>query len=412
MRKTTAFLSLLVCAFMAVCSANEAEKDLIRITSRPLLTVHNDAMPIKVLLCRTKTITIGTTEYLNVYDGDLRAFLSGFTSFPVTVTIKDGKLAINDELFSSKHLFLLSPSEEYTVNNKRYKGSLKIVLLEREFMVINEVPLETYVKGVLPSEMYSKWPKEALKAQAVAARTYAVFSAIEKSELAYHVSDSQLSQVYGGESAQVKETDEAVEATRGEILTYAGEVFPTYFHSTCGGHTTNAEYVWDVMPHPALTAVYCPFCWESKYYTWTTTIKINDLEKRLRDKTLLRGDLIGFQAGRVDAAGRALDFYIQSDIEMRTINANELRVFVLPDIMKSTMFTLKKTSDEFIFEGFGWGHGVGMCQWGASKMAADGYDYKVIVSFYYPRTMITKLPAVDHEYYDLIICEKDENRSI
>ena len=166
------------------------------------------------------------------------------------------------------------------------------------------------------------------------------------------------------------------------------------------------------MPHPALTAVYCPFCWESKYYKWTTTIAISELEKRLRDKAFLRGTLVDFRAGRVDAAGRALDFAITSDSEVRTVNANELRVFVLPDIMKSTMFTLVRTKDAFVLEGFGWGHGVGMCQWGASKMAADGYDYKVIVSFYYPRTMITKLPAVDHEYYDLITCENDENRSI
>jgi stage II sporulation protein D len=153
-------------------------------------------------------------------------------------------------------------------------------------------------------------------------------------------------------------------------------------------------------------------CWESKYYKWTTTIKVSELEKRLQDKAFLRGKLVDFRAGRVDAAGRALDFAITSDSEVRTINANELRVFVLPDIMKSTMFTLVRTQDAFVLEGFGWGHGVGMCQWGASKMAADGYDYKVILSFYYPRTVITRLPAVDREYYDLITCGNDESRSI
>ena len=82
-------------------------------------------MPIKVLLCKTKTITISTTEYLNVYDDGTHAFLSGFMSFPVTVAIKDGGLSINNEPFSAKRLFLLSPSEEYTINNKRYKGSLR-----------------------------------------------------------------------------------------------------------------------------------------------------------------------------------------------------------------------------------------------------------------------------------------------
>jgi len=411
MKKTLVFVSLLICFFVLLCSAQEQDVPT-RITSLPFLVSCNDAMPIKVLLSRTTSVTITTKEHLNVYEERSRAFLSGFMNVPVTVTIENGGLSINGEPFTTKRIFLLSPLEEYTMNGKTYRGALKIVLRGREFLVVNEVPLETYVKGVLPSEMYSKWPAEALKAQAVATRTYAVFSAIERNTEEYHVSDSTMSQVYGGQSAQVKETDAAVEATRGEVLTYAGEIFPAYFHSTCGGHTTNAEYVWDVEPHPALTGVKCPFCWESKYYTWNATVKVRELEKRLWDKSMLRGSLLDMGPAEVDTAGRALSITLKSSLETTVVNANELRVFVLPDILKSTAFTVERTPDAFLFKGRGWGHGAGMCQWGANKMAVDGYDYKVIVGFYYPRAVIEKLAPVDQEYYDLITCDNDESRSI
>ncbi|MFC1809382.1 SpoIID/LytB domain-containing protein [Candidatus Omnitrophota bacterium] len=406
MKKPAILLIVYISIFsLCYCFANETSDATIRITSRLIPESSDDAMSIKVLLYETNTITIGSTEYVNVYDNRSRAFLSTFSRlhFPITISLHNGLLTINEESFETKGLFILSPSQHYSINGKHYKGALSVIKRGEKFLIVNEVDLETYVKGVLPSEMFSKWPQEALKAQAVVSRTFAVFAALERKGFDYHVSDTQLSQVYGGISAQVQATDDAVDMTRGEVLLYDENIFPSFFHSTCGGHTTNAEYVWKVEPHPSLTTVYCPFCWQSKHYTWTNTLSFDEIETRLHNKGLLKGSLSAFRKGKTDAAGRVVEFEIESDKEIVTINANELRVFVFPDIFKSTLFKMGVANESIIFQGFGWGHGVGMCQWGSQKMASDGYDYNVILSYYYPRSFIKKLPEGYREYYDLIM---------
>ncbi|MBN1493324.1 MAG: SpoIID/LytB domain-containing protein [Candidatus Omnitrophica bacterium] len=380
-----------------------AAKDEIRVISLPIPASYDDAMPIKVLLSRTAQIDIVSAGYLNVYDKKTHAFVTGFMSFPITIMFKNGSLYINDQYMPCDKLHLVSPSEKFTIKGRTYSGAIDIVKSNGQFLVINEVDLETYVKGVLPSEMFAKWPKEALKAQAVVSRTYAVFSAIERKYDDVHVSDTVSSQVYSGMSARTAETDAAVDETRGQILTYEEEIFPAFFHSTCGGHTTFAEFVWRVTPHPCLTSVYCPFCWESKYYTWTTTITLDEMEKKLNEKGIITGDLLAFKKASVDTAGRIIEFEIESDKQIVTANANDIRVLIFPDIMKSTFFTMDASSEHLMFQGRGWGHGVGMCQWGAQRMAADGYDYKVIVRFYYTHSTITLLPHVEHEYFDLIM---------
>lgn len=360
--------------------------------SLPVPADFQQGVLIKVLLLTAKHVTIDIDSYANIYTHKTGAYVGSVESRQINVDIVDDKLAVNDDVVGVSQIRLTSLDRVYGIQGKKYVGDILIIQKDAQLLVINEVDLETYVKGVLPSEMFVDWHIEALKAQAVVARTYAVFAAIERAYNEYHVQNNTFSQVYGGENSKVARTNEAVDATRGEVLEVDDKVFPAYFHSTCGGHTADSEYVWKGIDHVALQTVYCPFCWESPHYYWQNKINISELNRRLQEKKYIADDLVSFDVDKVSEAGRIMTFQARTVTgEEISIWANDLRVFVLPDIMKSALCDMRIEGERVMFEGYGFGHGVGMCQWGARKMAEAGYDYTVIVNFYYRRAQIKNI---------------------
>lgn len=258
-----------------------------------------------------------------------------------------------------------------------------------KLLIVNEVELEAYLKGVLPREMLSTWPREALKAQAVASRTFALFKALSKSGEVYAVAGDVIGQVYGGHGSEVPATDRLVDATRGQILTYKGEVFPAYFHSTCAGRTNRPEYNWDIESHPVLGGVSCYFCSGSKHYRWATSLAMEDIEARLRIGGYDVGSLREVVPGLWDESGRARQIMIRHSRGRLLIRANDFRLMVGPQRIKSLKHLRVSSRGRMVrFSGYGWGHGVGMCQWGAKTLAEQGKNYREILEYYYPGARI------------------------
>ncbi len=288
---------------------------------------------------------------------------------------------------------IVSPRASIRVDNKDYPDSIQIIKDKQgKLTVVNEVDLESYLRRVLPKEMLRTWPVEALKAQAVASRTFALFKSLSKGHEDYMLAGDVIGQVYGGRGSEAFATDQAVNQTRGEILTYHDEVFPAYFHSTCAGRTTHPEYNWDIQPHPALQGVRCWYCLNSKHYRWRRVISSEDLGARLK-----RG---GYSLGRIqqvipkkwDESGRAREILIKHSRGELVLRANDFRLAAGPDIVKSIKDIRVSYSDgHILFSGYGWGHGVGMCQWGAKALAEQGKTYREILEFYYPGARITKI---------------------
>jgi stage II sporulation protein D len=244
----------------------------------------------------------------------------------------------------------------------------------------------------LPWEANPKWPSEALKAQAVVSRTYALFRAIEKKDEWIHLAADVKSQVYAGKSSEKPQTSEAVDATRGQILTYRGKIFPAYFHSTCGGGTTNAESIWDVEKHPVLQGVKCNFCVDSKHYSWQITIPRQQIEAHLKKHGLSVSGIQKITPSHLDAHGRARSFVIEHAQGKTEIRANDFRLWLNPAVLKSTFIrSIHPTGDSFIFRGRGWGHGAGLCQYGMKGLAELGYTYRQILEYYYPGAEIKKI---------------------
>lgn len=261
--------------------------------------------------------------------------------------------------------------------------------------VINRLSLDDYLKGVIPFEGNPNWSLESLKAQAIASRTFALSKMIVQRDGEYDVTAGVMSQVYAGKQIENARTNEAVEATRGEVLLYKGKLFPGYYHSTCGGATAAADLVWRVKPLAPLGGVECKFCQRSPHYKWEARVTPEEIKQKLAKQEMPVQAVLGIRTDKIDKTGRAHKLVIQSTWAEKVVDANAFRVWVDPMRLKSNLITKVAFRDgAFVFKGKGWGHGVGMCQYGMKYLGELGYSCQGILEYYYPGVTIGKLPEV------------------
>lgn len=282
---------------------------------------------------------------------------------------------------------------------------------------VNVVGIEKYLEGVVAKELGqpSSDAFEALRAQAVAARTYALKRMGSRADLGFDVYGTVLDQAYKGvvdaaDSLAVR----AVVTTRGEALLYNGALIDAYYHSTCGGHTARVELVFDDPPAPYLVSVDDRrpdgegfWCQESKYFRWTTTFDGDQLEETVaRNLPQLlplppagAGAVRDFEILNTTPEGRVVSVAVTTTTGRYLVSENDIRtLFADPEgrLLRSTMFLARLTYSagrvaELSLVGGGWGHGVGMCQVGAMARARAGFGYGEVLGWYYPGTTIARL---------------------
>ncbi|MBU4310228.1 SpoIID/LytB domain-containing protein [bacterium] len=289
-------------------------------------------------------------------------------------------------------IIALKEDDLLRINGEKYRGQ---VVIRRDkkgrLNIINEVNIDDYLYGVLPHEISPAWPLEAMKAQAVASRTLALYRKRRSRAKDYDLDATIFAQIYRGMEGEDRRTNQAVEETRGKVLTYQGKIVNSIFHATCGGHTEEAKNVWAGSEEPYLKSISCTFCKDSPYYQWEKRIKKGDLRNVLEEKGLDLSRIREIEITEKSPTGRAVRIAIRHRKATQPLMANNFRLFIGPDLMRSVLFTVSKEKNEFIFRGHGWGHGVGMCQWGAKGMAEKGKDYKEILKHYYTGVEIEKV---------------------
>ena len=235
---------------------------------------------------------------------------------------------------------------------------------------------------------------EALKAQAVAARTYALYSMIGAEARDYDVTNDIYSQVYGGKNSERYRTGLAVDRTMGEVLVFEGKILPAYFHATCGGMTEDAHELWD-MDLPPLKGVPCQFCQDSPHMHWKRNFRLQDIQQALNKHGYKIGLIKDLSVVDRDRSGRINNLKIIDRNEQElVIKGKDFREAIGPNDLKSNKFEIEMKGYYVDFIGSGWGHGVGLCQWGARGMASQQFNYKQIVAYYYPGSKLT-------DYHDL-----------
>lgn len=286
-----------------------------------------------------------------------------------------------------------SSAETVKINGRAYRGGIEVTphpTQPNTLNVLNPVMLEDYLLSVVPSESPASWPLESLKAQAMAARTYAVANWQKRAAQGYDMNADTSDQMYRGLETEMPSTNQAVKETANQILTYGGKPINALFFSSSGGYTDSSKEVWGtelpyIQPVP-------DFDQASPRYRWEKTISQNDLQTALRN--------LGHNIGTIREV-RPLTFTPQKRVKTLELVGTQGRVtvdsnkFRFAAKLNSTLWTVSRQNGNppsFRFDGGGWGHGLGMSQWGARQMAADGKSAEEIVKHYYTGIAIEALP--------------------
>jgi stage II sporulation protein D len=292
----------------------------------------------------------------------------------------------------------IEPASEaaLSLNGRRLRGTLEIVRQrDMTLLVVNHVALEDYLRGVLSKEAPDYWPPEALKAIAIAARTYAVYQRLTKAPADYDVTGDVMSQDYGGKSEEKIATTRAVKATAGLILTHQGRLFPTFYHSTCGGMTEHARVMGDFDLVPLRGGIACTLCAASPFFRWQRRLAKADLSWALRKSRYGSiGAVAEMRVSRRTASGRVQELVLAGAQRTLRLSGYDVRQLLGFERIRSPLFTVTPVADGFLLDGRGWGHGVGMCQWGAAELARRGFSAAEILAFYYPGVALAALGDV------------------
>ena len=325
---------------------------------------------------------------------DLRSFQNLYESRTPSRVILKGEangIRVAGVLHKTSLVSVTTTSPVLTINGKTYRGKLEIAREQDDTLtIINELDIEKYLIGLINHEISSAWNLEAVKAQAIVARTYAIFQKYKRQEDFYDMVSSVLDQVYGGTLSEDERARQAVNETRGLIVTYKGNPILALYHSSCGGRTESSKY-FTGEDLPYLRGVSCQFCSNAPNYFWIYNIPLDKLAKAIASDGYRVGNITAINVKKRTPSHRAYEISIVSDTGTITIQGEKMRKAVGYDRLKSLNFNVSIRNNEAVFMGSGAGHGVGLCQWGMKGMADKGYTYKQILNYYYPGTNLKKL---------------------
>ena len=290
---------------------------------------------------------------------------------------------------------------------RAYRGFLRLVATaEGNLQAVNVLPMEAYLAGVLRNELLKSWHLEAYKAQAVAARTYALAERNRRLTQPFDVYDSQQSQVYGGKDTETERAWEAVAVTQGIVAAYRDKegrlrLLRTFYHSTCGGETCPSGAVFGGETVRPLAGVECAYCCRAKWYRWSgVVLEKKDIADALRQSGVAElrrlGEVQRVEVAATTGAGRATKIRVVDAGGLSIlVNADSWRRFIGSMKVPSTWFTIRDDGERIVLEnGHGFGHGVGMCQWGAFGQAKVGRKADEILKYYYPGVEITTIGKI------------------
>jgi stage II sporulation protein D len=280
--------------------------------------------------------------------------------------------------------FRIRSERPIRLNGREYAGELELVRSAQGLSVINELPLEDYLVGVLRAETGDRWPAEALRAQAIVARTYAAYQRLLNAGKPYHILASTAHQQFAGRVPPSSAAWTAVRETSGLVLRWEGELFPAFYHTESGGWTEDPRTVFAARNMPALRPVRCEFSVGGPHYYWNLDVRLADLTETLRRNDVQVGAVTAIEVSERTPSLRAAWVTVHGTRASSRVRGNDFRRMLGYDTFKSTLFAVALDGEWARFSGRGYGHGVGLCQWGAKGMAEQGFQAKQILEQYYP----------------------------
>jgi stage II sporulation protein D len=338
-------------------------------------------------------VKVGSSTKAAIRDGSGRNLGELTANSAQSAQFRSGKVAIGS--WAANQIWIEPAGNGYVwIGDRWYRGRTLLLPQKSGLTAVNYVDIEQYLYSVLGAEMSGNWPQEALKAQAVAARSYALHQRLKSTTDLYDVDDTQSSQVYKGLQTESSGTYSAVDATAGQVLTYNNQIILAVFHSASGGHTENVEDVW-TEPLPYLRAV-PDFDQGAPVYQWKESFTRDQMSNKISGV----GNVVSIKPERTTAYGSVLTMKVVGDGGSRVMSGADLRRVLN---LRSTRFTVipqygifsgrngGKPPTGFQVAGKGFGHAVGMSQWGAYNLARQGYGYQQILLHYYRGTTLARI---------------------
>ncbi|MBU4186420.1 MAG: SpoIID/LytB domain-containing protein [Proteobacteria bacterium] len=372
--------------------SSKSQTDTVKTETPPVYKTHIADTTIRVLIKeRAEKITVNSEKNITV-SGSFSGKRVYYGSGPVTFTKKENCIVVNGRKSNSELCRVESDGTTVTLDSRRCRGFFTISTDSEGLCAINHIPVEEYLYGVVPKEMPYNWAKEALMAQAVAARTYALYIKDKSADKHYDVEATTASQVYGGYDVETPESNLAVDETRGQVITYDGRLIVAYFHSNSGGHTEDSKNVWTA-DLPYLKGISDSFSANIPNGEWSFFVSYNDMQNRLNKYGLNIGKIKKLNPAGESRSGRTLKVIVVSDKGTSELTSNNFRIKIGATSLKSALFQIKPDAHGVRLKGKGYGHGVGMSQWGANMMAQKGFDYQDILRHYYQSVKIVALSS-------------------
>ena len=326
----------------------------------------------------------------NICFGEVKNFTYHYSMLEEEMEVKisgetDYKLGPNFYSAKSGQVAIRPARGRIWVNGKEYRG---FIYLRREnggnMTVINVIDIESYLYSVVGKEMSPSFGIEALKAQAVCARTYTIMNIGKYKDYGFDLCTTQASQVYGGVAAEYPSTKRAVQETTYKVVRYNGKPCSVYYFASSGGVTESVENVWGT-PYPYLKSVEDTYenPEEATKSSWSVTFTKEEIKEKLAAKDVEIGDIVDIKITQTSSTGRVTEIVFYGT-EGEKSWKNERARTVLS--LSSQMYEIvrdEENEDIYTFEGKGWGHAVGMSQWGAKAMADNGFTYDEIIKWYF-----------------------------
>lgn len=339
-------------------------------------------------------VKIGSSTDANLTDGAGQALAPIPAMNAVMTEAKAGRITVN-QLETDQVCIEPSDGGYVFIGESWYRGSTCVLPTSGGLTAVNYVDIEQYLYSVVGSEMPTSWSLEALKAQAVAARSYVLYKRNSSANVVFDVGNTTKWQVYSGLEKESASTRAAVDTTRGQVLTYDSQIIDAVFHSCAGGRTENVEDVWST-PLPYLRSVESPDL-DAPNCQWEKTVSAQELSQHYSTV----GRILSIVPERVTAGGRIIQLRLNGETGSQVIDGDDLRAalglrsapfkIIVQMGQVASAGTVTSVPTAFQFTGQGYGHGIGMSQWGAQKLAQQNWNYAQILLHYYTGATLAQI---------------------
>lgn len=307
------------------------------------------------------------------------------------ITYKHHAIYINEKKCIYPQLRIIPKNGYAIIDGKQFHGTFHVTPHNGQLALINHVDLEEYVCAVLKTESWPGWPVEVNKVFAIMSRSYvlAMIKQAKDRHAPYHVKNTNDHQTYQG-MHECKTIKKAVEQTRGLVLLYDNQPALAMFDSCCGGVIPAHIEDFDFEKAPYLARPYaCEHCKRCRIYTWHAEIPAAEFHQKVSHLFHIGDRIQKVQVAKQDRAGLVKELTLHGSLHKESASGKQM--YGAFKEIKSFCFTIEKEENTFVLQGKGFGHHIGLCQWGAREMVRDHWNYKQILSFYYPGTTIRKL---------------------